>query len=101
MVELNLRFKVGNIVDCNGMIGVIKDILHSKTSDTIIIFVRFVSNTGQSKAYDIIEVTPERHKNINDWRVVELSELLKAVGRKRAQLETNLDSIFSLVSEVS
>lgn len=50
----------GMIVDANGEIAVIVDVLRSEFTEAVCLFVRFPRNVGNARPYDMLELSPQR-----------------------------------------
>lgn len=95
---MQIGFKKGDIVDAFGEIAVIKDILKSENTGTMVLFVRFARNIGDSRPYDMLVVSPERDMGVSQWKPASRNELTAAVDRR---LEYIRKEIAELLSEKS
>ena len=83
------HLKIGGIYDACGNVAIIKDILKSKTSGTVILFVRFVRNIGDSRPHDILTLAPGKwDMGISEWIQAD-SDLIVEATKKRMKWIVN------------
>ena len=94
-----ITFKCGDIVKTIRGIAVIVDVLESETTGNTCIYVRFVSNIGNSRRYDMIELTPELTLGVEEWELATMDELQVAISKRRKSLEQELQEVLNLAKE--
>ena len=89
------KMKVGDIVNGNGQIGVIQDILYSHQTGNYIICVSFVHNIGNARTYDMLEVKDGVGTlwGIPEWELVGLDKLKQAIEKRKNYLNQALNKI--------
>lgn len=90
------NFRPGQIYSAHGQLAVIVDVLRSQFTDNVALYVRFVHNIGNARPYDILEVTPEKHKGVIDWQPATLEELQQATERRNLYLTRELTTLFEI-----
>jgi hypothetical protein len=93
-----IKFKRGDIVNARGQIGVIVDILRSSETDNICLYVRFVHNLGNARAYDMLEISPERTLGVDKWTLATHQDLEQAIAKRKARLEKEVEEMLSVTS---
>ncbi len=95
-----LTFKPGDIVNARGQIAVIVDVLHSAVTERTCLYVRFIHNIGNSRAYDMLEVTPQNAKllGVDQWQPAGMTDLEDAISRRRASLEKEFAATLALAT---
>lgn len=95
-----ITFTRGQIVDANGQLAVIIDILQSAGTQNTALYIRFVHNIGNARPYDVLELTPERSKTlrIDQWKPATKEQLAEAIAKRRAWLENELQAVMDLVA---
>jgi len=73
-----IKFKPGDIVNAQGQIAVVLDVLESPHSENVCIYIRFVHNTGNARNYDMLEVSLQRMRGVDLWEVATMDDLLQA-----------------------
>ena len=90
-------FKRGDIVNANGEIAVILDVLRSAETPNVCIYVRFIRNIGNSRTYDMLEVTPELTKGVEKWKRATVAELQERLSARRDYLNREIEGLLQLV----
>ena len=80
----------GMVVDANGEIAVIVDVLRSQFTETVCLFVRFSRNVGNARPYDVLEVSPEHTLGVEQWRPATQEALEERLAARRHWLEGEL-----------
>lgn len=95
-----LTLKPGDIVNARGQIAVIVDVLHSVATERTCLYVRFVHNIGNARAYDMLEVTPQNVKllGVDQWQPATQADLVDAISRRRASLEKEFAAALALAT---
>ena len=95
-----LTFKPGDIVNARGQIAIIVDALHSTTTERTCLYVRFIHNIGNARAYDMLEVTPQNAKmlGVDQWQPATQADLVDAISRRRASLEKEFAAALALAT---
>jgi len=91
-----IKFKRGDIVNARGQIGVIIDVLQSTETDNICLHVRFVHNLGNARAYDMLELSPERMLGVDKWTLATQEELEQAIAKRRRRLDQEIEALLSI-----
>lgn len=94
-----IEFKRGDIVNALGQIGVIIDVLQSAETENVCLYVRFVHNLGNARAYDMLELSPERMLGVEKWTRATVEELEQAILRRKARLDEEIDVLLNLVNQ--
>jgi hypothetical protein len=94
------NFKRGDIVNANGEIAVILDVLRSMETPNVCIYVRFIRNIGNSRTYDMLEITPELTKGVERWTLATPAELEKALATRRNYIEREIEGLLALTPTV-
>ena len=92
-----IKFKRGDIVNARGQIGVIVDVLQSMETENICLYVRFVHNLGNARAYDMLEISPERTLGVDKWTLATQEDLEKAIAKRKARLEQEVEEMLTVV----
>ncbi len=79
---MNIGFKRGDVVSALGEIAVIRDVLKSDDTGSVVLFVRFVRNIGDSRPYDTLVISPERDMGVSQWETVAPDRLNEAIERR-------------------
>ena len=90
-------FKRGDIVNANGEIAVVLDVLRSTETPNVCIYVRFIRNIGNSRTYDMLEVTPELTKGVDKWKPATVAELQERLSARRDYLNREIEGVLQLV----
>ncbi len=85
--EMIDRFYPGAIVDANGEIAVIVDVLKSEYTDNVNLCVRFPRNVGNARPYDILEISPTRTFGVETWRPATREQLQARLESRRHWFE--------------
>ena len=85
--------KPGAVVNANGEIAVIVDVLRSAYSDNVCLYVRFPRNVGNARPYDILDISPERHLGVINWQPATAVELQERLTARRLYLEKELAAV--------
>jgi hypothetical protein len=85
--------KPGMIVDANGEIAVIVDVLRSQYTDQVCLFVRFPRNVGNARPYDILEVSPQRTLGVEQWQPATPAQLEERLAARQLWLEKEIDQL--------
>jgi hypothetical protein len=88
-------FKRGDIVNANGEIAVVLDVLRSTETPNVCIYVRFIRNIGNSRTY--VEVTPELTKGVDKWKPATVAELQERLSARRDYLNREIEGVLQLV----
>ena len=91
-----IKFKRGDI-NARGQIGVIVDVLQSMETENICLYVRFVHNLGNARAYDMLEISPERTLGVDKWTLATQEDLEKAIAKRKARLEQEVEEMLTVV----
>lgn len=91
--------KPGMIMDANGEIAVILDVLHSAFTDTVCLFVRFPRNVGNARPYDILELSPGRTYGVEQWQPATAEQLEARLAARLAWLEGEIEQLRQHVAE--
>lgn len=87
-------FSRGDTVNALGMIGVIRDVLESsQETGNVCVYVSFVHNIGNARAYDMLELTPDDDRGTGGWCLASESEWESAIRRKEKDFFSRLDSL--------
>jgi len=87
----------GMIVDANGEIAVVVDVLRSDYTETICLFVRFPRNVGNARPYDILEISPQRTLGVEHWQPATQEQLEERLAARQLWLEKELDQLRQVV----
>ncbi|MFN8488622.1 MAG: hypothetical protein U0350_13565 [Caldilineaceae bacterium] len=95
------ELKRGDIVNASGQIAVVNDVLHSGETGNICLYLMFVHNIGNSRQYDVIELTPERVKafGVDKWKLATTEELNQAIEKRKQSLDKSFQAVCSLARE--
>lgn len=96
--ETIAALKPGMIMDANGEIAVIVDILRSEHTDAVCLFVRFPRNLGNARPYDILELSPARTLGVEQWRPATQVQLEQRLAARREWLEREMERLKALAS---
>lgn len=90
--QLRIDFVPGDIVDANGQICIIIDVLKSAHTGNCCLYVRFVHNIGNARQYDMLEIDERKYKTLGiaDWRKATPEALAEAVEKRRLYLAKEL-----------
>ena len=80
----------GTVVDANGEIAVIIDVLHSRFTENVCLFVRFPRNVGNARPYDILELSPQRTLGVERWQPATTAQLEARLAARRDWLEKEM-----------
>jgi hypothetical protein len=94
-----IRFKRGDVVKTIRGIAVIVDVLKSEVTGNTCIYARFVGNIGNSRRYDMIELTPELTLGVEEWELATMDELQTAINKRRQSLENELQEALEVAKE--
>lgn len=87
---LTINFKRGDVVKTIRGIAVIVDVLESRETDNLCLYVRFVDNIGNSRKYDMLELTPGNTLGVEEWQLATREEFLEAIENRRRRFEKEL-----------
>lgn len=95
---MSIKFKRGDIVNANGEIAVIIDVLQSTDTDNVILKVRFTRNIGDSRPYDTLDLTPAKAKimRVDQWQAATQVDLENAIQKRRVYLEEEISGLLKL-----
>lgn len=95
------ELKRGDIVNASGQLAVVNDVLRSDETGNICLYLMFVHNIGNSRPYDMIELTPERAKalGVDKWKLATTEELHQAIEKRKQALDKAFQAISSLTCE--
>jgi hypothetical protein len=91
--EAIARFYPGAIIDANGEIAVIVDLLESRYTGNVNICVRFPRNVGNARPYDILEVSPVRTLGVEKWQPATLEQLQTRLETRRLWLDGEIEKL--------
>ncbi len=91
--EIVSKFKPGMIVDANGEIAVIVDILISQYTENACLYVRFPRNVGNARPYDILEISPQRTFGVEHWQPATQEQLEERLAARLLWLEKEIDQL--------
>lgn len=104
-MEPNQQFfdnlKPGQVYNAHGDIAVIIDVLRSQFTNNIALYVRFVRNIGNARSYDILEITPEKHLGVVEWEPVSPGELARAIQKRGAVVQRELDALMATLAQIA
>ncbi len=80
------------IVDANGEIAVVVDVLRSDYTETVCLFVRFPRNVGNARPYDILEISPQRTLGIEHWQPARQEQLEERLAARQLWLRERIKS---------
>ena len=83
----------GMIVDANGEIAVIIDILISQFTENVCLFVRFPRNVGNARPYDILELSPQQTFGVEHWQPATQKQLEERLAARQLWLEKEIDQL--------
>ena len=92
------NYQRGDIVEAFGEIAVILDVLRSDYTDNICIYVRFVRNIGNSRPYDMLEVSPQLTKGVDKWQPATLDALKTRIADREKYLQKEVAELLDLVN---
>lgn len=95
-LQTSIKFKRGDIVNARGQIGVIVDVLQSTATDNICLYVRFVHNIGNSRPYDMLELSSDRMLGVDKWTLATLEELEQAITKRRSRLDQEIEALLRI-----
>lgn len=92
--------KRGDIISAMGQIGVVIDALRSSETENMCLYIAFVHNIGNSRQYDMLELTPTRATAIgaDRWQLATPADLAAAIEKRRQAIEKSIQSILSVSS---
>lgn len=98
---MSIKFKRGDIVDANGEIAVIMDVLRSADTDNLVLKVRFIRNIGDSRPYDTLDLTPAKAKimRVDQWQPATRADLEAAIEKRRKYLEQEIADLLVLAQD--
>lgn len=91
--ETIARFYPCAIVDANGEIAVIVDVLESKYTDNVSLHIRFPRNIGNARPYDVLEVSPTRTLGIENWRPATMDQLQARLESRHQWLDNEIQKL--------
>ena len=94
--QISINFRRGDIVHARGQIGVIVDVLESAETDNVCLYVRFVHNLGNARAYDVLELSPEKMLGVDQWRQASREDLETAIAKRRGSLDREIGDLLSI-----
>lgn len=91
--------KRGDIVNARGQLGVIVDHLKSSSTDASCLYISFVHNLGNSRDYDMLELTPARAKalGVDKWTLATQEELSVALDSRLEYIKSKGESLLRMV----
>ncbi len=92
------NFRCGDIVDAYGEIAVILDVLRSEYTDNICIYVRFVRNMGNSRPYDMLEVSPKFTKGVDKWKPATMESLKIRISEREKYFNQEINELLEIVN---
>jgi hypothetical protein len=94
---MSFKFKRGDVVMAFGQIGIIRDVLAStQETGNECVYVSFVHNLGNSRQYDMLELTPENDRGTSEWRLATWSEFAEATQRKWSNIESTFSDFVTV-----
>jgi len=95
---MSINFKRGDIVNANGEIAVIIDVLRSADTGNLVLKVRFTRNIGDSRPYDTLDLTPTKAKllRVDQWQPATCADLEAAIEKRRSHLEQEISELLAL-----
>ncbi len=102
-MSIEFNYKKGDIVNAEGQIAVILDVMRSDSIDDLNLKVRFVRNLGDSRPYDILDLTPTRAKvlGVDQWEPATLPDLEKAIeSRLKYLAEIEAAQLLAIITTV-
>ena len=87
------RLTPGMVVDANGEIAVIIDVLQSEYTDNVCLFVQFPRNVGNTRPYDVLELSPRRTYGVEMWQQATREQLEERLHARRDWLEAEMDRV--------
>jgi hypothetical protein len=91
---MSFKFKRGDVVMAFGQIGIIRDVLAStQETGNECVYVSFVHNLGNSRQYDMLELTPENDRGTSEWRLATFAEYDKAMSAKMNSVDDTVCKI--------
>ena len=96
---MKIDFQRGDIVRTIRGLAVIIDVLESRESNNVCLYVRFVGNIGNSRKYDMLELTPQLNLGVEQWERGTMEDLLEAVEKRRNSLEQELQEVITLAQQ--
>jgi hypothetical protein len=85
---MSFKFKRGDVVSAFGQIGVIRDVLAStQETGNECVYVSFVHNLGNSRQYDMLELTPENDRGTGEWQLATYEEYVWSLAGKEGNFE--------------
>ena len=94
--RMSIKFKRGDIVNARGQIGVIVDVLESAETDNVCLYVRFVHNLGNARAYDMLELSPGKMLGVDQWSKATREELEEAIAKRKGRLDNEIGELLSI-----
>lgn len=94
--RISIKFRRGDIVNARGQIGVIVDVLESAETDNVCLYIRFVHNLGNARAYDMLELSPEKMLGVDQWRQASREDLEAAIARRKGRLDEEIGELLSI-----
>jgi hypothetical protein len=94
--RMSIKFKRGDIVNARGQIGVIVDVLGSAETDNVCLYIRFVHNLGNARAYDMLELSPGKMLGVDQWGLASREELEAAIAKRRGRLDKEIGELLNI-----
>lgn len=94
--QISTRFRRGDIVNARGQIGVIVDVLESAETDNVCLYVRFVHNLGNARAYDMLELSPRNMLGVDQWHQASREDLEAAIVKRKGRLDKEIGELLSI-----
>ena len=94
------RLYPGAIVDANGEIAVIIDVLRSTYTDAVCLFVRFPRNVGNARPYDVLEVSPQRTFGVEHWMLASREQLEERLEARRDWLDGEIEKLLQVAKSI-
>lgn len=91
--ETIARFYPGAIVEANGEVAVIIDVLKSEFTDNVSLHVRFPRNVGNARPYDVLEISPTRTLGIENWQPATPEQLQTRLDARRRWLDSEIEKL--------
>jgi len=92
------ELKRGDIVSALGQIAVVCDTLHSQETGNVCLYIMFVHNIGNSRLYDVLELTPERAiaLGVDRWTMATSEDLSEAIEKRKRSIEGSFHALRTL-----
>lgn len=87
---MSIDFIPGDYVDALGQPAKIVDVLSSKHTENMCVFIRFARNFGNARPFDMIEFTPDKMQGVNLWTKINRDEYMTAIQKRLDVLQNEL-----------